>query len=180
MPTTDISTGKVLDDGLGDALKIGGDIVNFNDSLILQKIADEKINTDNDLEIVARTNLRNKFSGNIMFQDYQQISDAVANLTFVTGSPDFYLTNTGDITLNNPLDVVNNKIQRGIIVSVGQIMSVGAYWRYGNVSPETGISIPIGVSDTDSTSYAYYVYMYAQLNTTNVMLSFLGGSNNGL
>ena len=164
-----INTGKVANNKKGDTLRNTAIKINRNDANLLVNIQNESQYLDDALVDVAKTNVRNKFTGNIIYSNYSVLTGTTVTPSFTDTAPDFHITDTGDITLNNPSNIISGKNQKGLIISEGKIKSSGDMWSFG----KTGSTHVLGVSSDDN--YATYVYRYIQVSDSFILISLLAG-----
>lgn len=167
-----VKLGQVDNDNLGSSLRTASIINNYNDEVLQQKTILESTNRTLNIADCAKTNARNVMTGNMVYTDYITNANASATVNFVGTSANFHLTSEADITLNNPTGVISNLCQSGLIVAEAPITSTGSMWKSGG-----GTAI-IGVPD--GFTYDTYSYMYIQVNSTMILLSFIGGINGGI
>jgi len=164
-----INTGNVANNKKGDTLRNAALKINRNSANLLSNIEDESEFLDDALIDVAKTNVRNKFTGNIIYTGYSILTGTSVTPSFTDTTPDFHITDTGNITLNNPVNIISGKNQKGLIISDGKIKDAGDFWSFG----KTGETHILGSSGSDL--YTTYVYRYIQVSDTLILISLLAG-----
>ena len=160
MSIIQINTGLAADNNQGDTLRNASIKINRNDFNLDAAIQNEGLYLTDALAEVAKVNVRNTFTGNIIYENYTVLPGTSVTPAFTNTTPDFHFTDEGDITLNNPLDIGAGKNQKGIIISEGKIVSFGSMWKPG---VDSGIT------------HNTYVYRYVQVNEALILISLMAG-----
>lgn len=167
-----IKLGKIDNDNLGSSLRTGFTINNNNDAVIQDKITLESTNRALNIAECAKTTSRNVMTANMLYSDYEVNANASATVAFISTSANFHLTSEADITLNNPTGLVAGNCQKGLIVAEAPIVATGSFWK--SAGGTTIIGVP------DGFTYDTYSYSYIQIDETTILLSFMGGINDGI
>ena len=107
----------IITSGSPDNLKQSGAKINNNKNFLDDKIEIEKTDRVTATEECIKLNTNTKLTGTILYGSTHTDANASVTPDFNSGSPNFYYTNTGTLTINNPINLQSGEIQNGFIVT---------------------------------------------------------------
>lgn len=122
----------IVTSGSPDNLKQAGAKINNNKDFLDDKIETEKTDRVTATNDCIKLNSNTELTGVSLYGATHV--DATTSLTpdFNSGSPNFYYTNTGAITINNPTNIQTGEIQEGFIVTKSSDITWGSYFKFAD------------------------------------------------
>lgn len=122
----------IITSGTPDNLKQAGVKINNNKSFLDSEIEAEKSNRAIATSECIKLNANTKLTGVILYGATHTDSNSTVTPNFNSGSPNFYYSNTGTLTINNPTDIQSGEIQEGFIVTKTNDIIWGNYFKFAD------------------------------------------------